>query len=57
MKIMGHHQNTTKQNKTKNNVKITGVPEGGEKNVVKSLVKEIMAENFPNLGERFGDPS
>lgn len=46
---MGHNQN-----KTKHNVRITGVPEGGEKNVVKTLVKERMAENFPNLG---GDPS
>ena len=47
---MGYHQ--------EKNLLITEVPEGDEKEkVVESLVEEIMAENFSNLGRDFGNPS
>ena len=40
---MGHHKI--------NNIYIIGVPEGEERGKgVENLFKEIMAENFPNLG-------
>ena len=49
MGLIVHHQ---KKYKNKNpNMCIMGVPEGEEKEKeAESLFKEIMAENFPNLG-------
>ena len=38
------------------NIRIIGIPEGEEKeNGEESLFKEIIAENFPNLGKELGE--
>lgn len=53
MKNVCELQDTSKSN----NLWITGVPEGEEREKgAESLFKDIMAENFPNLGPYLGTP-
>ena len=36
-------------NMKRNNIRIIGIPEGGEEQGIENLFEKVMMENFPNL--------